>query len=118
VQPSEKVSATSSSASTSQPRKRHGPSEPDCAVKPPEKIAATSSTSTINKPNYKKNLTVDASWKKKHSWMNYDSTLKGMVCTVCKVYGKVPVQAKGAWVTRPCKQLGEGYNPVGKSQEK
>ena len=32
--------------------------------------------------------------------MNYDSTLKGMVCTVCKVYGKVPVQAKGAWVTR------------------
>ena len=24
-----------------------------------------------------------------------------MVCTVCKLYGKVPVQAKGAWVTRP-----------------
>jgi len=25
----------------------------------------------------------------------------GMVCTVCKSYGKAPVQAKGAWVTRP-----------------
>lgn len=24
-----------------------------------------------------------------------------MFCTVCKVYGKVPIQAKGAWVTRP-----------------
>ena len=101
VQPTEKVGITSSSTSTSQPRKRHGPTESDCAVKPPEKIAATSSTSTINKPNYKKNLTYDASWKKKHSWMNYDSTVKGMVCTVCKVYGKVPVQANGAWVTRP-----------------
>ena len=100
VQPPEKVGTTSSSTSTSQPRKRHGPCE-YCAVKPPEKIAGTSSTSTNNKPNYKKNLTYDASWRKKHSWMNYDSTLKGMVCTVCKVCGKVPVQAEGAWVTRP-----------------
>ena len=33
--------------------------------------------------------------------MNFNSTLKGMVCTVCEVYEKVPVQAKGAWVTRP-----------------
>ena len=33
--------------------------------------------------------------------MDYDPTQKGMVCTVCKVYGKVPVQARGAWVTRP-----------------
>jgi len=41
--------------------------------------------------------------------MEYDSTQKGMVCTVCKAYGKVPVQAKGAgavqakgaWVTQP-----------------
>ena len=24
-----------------------------------------------------------------------------MVCTVCKTYGKVPVQARGAWVTCP-----------------
>ena len=64
--------------------------------KAPEKIAATLSTSTNNKWNYKKNLTYDASWKKEHSWMNYDSTLKGMVCTVCKIMGKVPVQAKGA----------------------
>ena len=101
VQTPEKVGRTSSSTSTSQPRKRHGPCEFDCAVRSPEKIAATSSSSTNNRPNYKKNLTYDASWKKKHSWMNYDSTSKCMVCTVCKVYGKVPVQAKGAWVKRP-----------------
>ena len=72
----------------------------DCAVQPPEKIAVTSRTSTNNKPNYKKNLTYDASWKK-YSWMSYNSTLKGMVCTVCRVCGKVTVQVKGAWVTRP-----------------
>ncbi|XP_068715285.1 uncharacterized protein [Montipora foliosa] len=101
VQPPEKVGTTSSSTSTSQPRKRHGPCEFDCAVRSPEKIAETLSSSTNNKPNYKRNLTYDASWKKKHSWMNYDSTSKCMVCTVCKVYGKVPVQAKGAWVKRP-----------------
>ena len=90
---------------TRKPRKRvsadvHEPSESDCdctVQQPPEKIAATSSSTS------KKNLTYDASWKKKQSWMNYDSTLKGMVCTVCKVYGKVPVQAGGAWVTRPVK---------------
>lgn len=64
VQPSEKVGTTSSSTSTSQPRKRHGPCESDCAVNPPEKIAATSNSSTNNKPNYMKNLTYDASWKK------------------------------------------------------
>ena len=33
--------------------------------------------------------------------MNFNSTLKGMVCTDCEVYEKVPVQAKGTWVTRP-----------------
>ena len=90
---------------TRKPRKRvsadvHEPSESDCdctVQQPPEKIAATSSSTS------KKNLTYDASWKKKQSWMNYDSTLKGMVCTVCKVYGKVPVQGGGAWVTRPVK---------------
>ena len=42
--------------------------------------------------------------------MNYDSTLKGMVCTVCKVYGKVPVQAKGAWVTRPANNWAKAAN--------
>lgn len=93
VQLTEKVGITSSSTSTRQPRNRHGPSESDCAIKPPVKIATTSSTSTINKPNYKKNLTYEASWKKEHSWMNYDSTMKGMVYTVYKGYGKVLVQA-------------------------
>ena len=69
VQLTEKVCMTSSSTSTRQPRNRHGPSESDCAIKPPEKIT-TLSTSTINKPNYKKNLTYEASWKKKHSWVS------------------------------------------------
>ena len=101
MQPTEKVGVTSSSTSMSQQRKRHGPSESHCAVKPPEKIAATLSTSKINKPKYKKELTHDALWKKNHFWMNYDSTMKGMVCTVCKAYGKVPVQANSVWVTRP-----------------
>ena len=68
--------------------------ESDCAVEPPEKIAAASSSSTNNKPTFKKNFTYDVSCKKKHSWMNYNSTLKGMVCTVCEVYGEVSVQAK------------------------
>ena len=52
VQPSEKVGTTSSSTSTGQPRKRHGPCESDCAVKPPEKIAATWSSSTNNKRDH------------------------------------------------------------------
>ena len=70
VQLTEKVGMTSSSTSTRQPRKRHGPSESDCTIKPPETITTTLSTSTINKPNYKKNLTYEASWKKKHSWVS------------------------------------------------
>ena len=110
-QSTEKVGIILSSTNMSQPRKRHGPSESDCAVKAPEKITATSTTSTINKPKHRKDSTYDAQWKKKPSWMNYDSIMKGMVCTVYKVYGKVPVQANSA----PCKQLGRGYNPVGKS---
>ena len=32
--------------------------------------------------------------------MEYDSALTGIVCTICKVYGKPPVQARGAWVKR------------------
>ena len=33
--------------------------------------------------------------------MEYDSAQNGMVCTICMVYGKPPVQARGAWVKRP-----------------
>ncbi len=78
----------------------------DTELQPPEKVAAVSSESTrpsgkMKMHTYKGKLTYDAGWKKKHPWMDYDTQLKGMVCTVCKVYGKAPVQARGAWVTRP-----------------
>ena len=85
------------------------------STKPPEKMSALSdisagpssshssgsSSSSSRIRSYKDNLSYDPKWKTKYSWMEYCSTLKGMVCTVCKVYGKPPVQAKGAWVTRP-----------------
>ena len=67
-------------------------------LQPPEKVTATESSRVRA---YKDKLSYNASWKQKHSWMEYDSTQKGMVCTVCKAYGKVRVQARGAWVTRP-----------------
>ena len=57
--------------------------------------SGSSSSSSRWRP-YKDNLSYDPKWKSKYSWMDYNSTLKGMVCTVCKVYGKVLAQAKGA----------------------
>jgi len=72
-------------------------SDSDSEVQPPEKVVATESGRVRA---YKDKLSYNASWKK-HSWMEYDSTQKGVVCTVCKVYEKVPVQTRGAWVTRP-----------------
>jgi len=73
-------------------------SDSDSELQSPEKVVATESGRVRA---YKDKLSYNASWKKKHSWMEYDSTQKGMVCTVCKAYGKVPVQTRGAWVTRP-----------------
>ena len=72
----------------------------------PEKVAARSKVGTIRKKTnkmreYKTNLSYNEAWKKKHPWMAYDSSKKGMVCTVCKIFGKIPVQARGAWVTWP-----------------
>ena len=78
----------------------HDSSDSDCELHPPKKAAATSSAGSIKMRAYKSKLTYNASWKKIYPWMNYDSHLRGMVCTVCKDYGKVPVQARGAWVTR------------------
>ncbi len=72
-------------------------SDSNSELQPPEKTAATESSRVRA---YKDKLSYNPSWKK-HSWMEYDSTQKGMVCTVCKAYGKVPVQARGAWVTWP-----------------
>ena len=37
----------------------------------------------------------------KYPWMDYNFASKGMVCTVCTVYGNPPSQAEGALVTRP-----------------
>ena len=90
---------------TSQPTKRvivddHDSSDSDCELHPLKKVAAMSSAGSIKMRAYKSKLTYTASWKKIYPWMKYDSHLRGMVCTVCKDYGKVPVQARGAWVTR------------------
>ena len=51
--------------------------------------------------SYKDNLSYDPKWKRQYPWVEYNSSSKGMVCSVCTSFGKVPVQAKGAWVTRP-----------------
>ena len=90
----------------SQPTKKrstddHDLSNSDIELQPAEKVATTLSTGSIRMQTYKANLTYKETWKKQHPWMDYDSSLKGVVCTVCKTYGKVPVQARGAWVTRP-----------------
>ena len=90
----------------SKPAKRgsadgHASSDSDIEQQPPQKVAATSSSVSLRMWTYKNNLTYKEEWKKQYPWMDYDSNLKGMVCTVCKTYEKVPVQARGAWVTRP-----------------
>ena len=53
--------------------------------------------------SYKDNLSYDPKWKRQYPWVEYtcNSSTKGMVCSVCTSFSKVPVQAKGAWVTRP-----------------
>ena len=50
---------------------------------------------------YKDNLHYNPEWKKKWLWMEYKEEEGGMFCSVCKKYGKPPVQARGAWVQRP-----------------
>ena len=88
-------------------------SESDLGLELPEKTPALSDSSSAQSSglsgsfsagsrrmrSYKDNLSYDSKWKKKYPWMDYYSG--GMVCTVCKMYGKVPIQAKGAWVSRP-----------------
>ena len=60
----------------------------------------TSSSSSCKMRSYKDNLSYDPKWKRQYPWMDYNSSAKGMVCSVCTSFGKVPVQAEGAWVTR------------------
>lgn len=50
---------------------------------------------------YKKSLRYDPGWKGKYPWIEYDPSMGGMFCSVCKAHGTVPVQSRGAWVTRP-----------------
>ena len=82
----------------------HDLSESETDLQPPKKVSAgvsaTSSSSSSKVRTYKSNLLYDPSWKEKYPWMEYNSILKGMVCTVCEVFGIVPLQAKGVWVTR------------------
>ncbi len=51
--------------------------------------------------SYKDNLSYYPKWKKQYPWIEYNSCFNGMVCSICTSFGKGPVQAKGAWVTRP-----------------
>ena len=52
---------------------------------------------------YKQSLKYNSEWEAKWRWMEYveHEFEDGMYCTVCKQYGKPPVQARGAWVSRP-----------------
>ena len=54
------------------------------------------------KKSYKQNLRYNPEWKTRWTWMVYTTEQEGgMLCTFCKKYGKPPVQARGAWVSRP-----------------
>ena len=48
-----------------------------------------------------KNLKYNLEWAVKWRWMQYDEQECGMVCTYCKRFGKQPVAAHGAWMSRP-----------------
>jgi len=48
--------------------------------------------------SYKDSLSYDPEWKRLYSWMDYNSSVKSMVCSVCTSFGKVLVQAKVSWV--------------------
>ena len=61
----------------------------------------TSSSSSCKMCSYKDDLLYDPKWKRQYRWMDYNSSVKGMVCSVCTSFGKVPVQAEGAWVMQP-----------------
>lgn len=65
---------------------------------------ASSSTATdasSRMKSYKSKLRYNPEWRVKWSWIEYDDTGEGMLCSLCKRFGKPPTQAHGAWVTRP-----------------
>ena len=61
--------------------------------------ASTRSEVTERMRLYKDNLRYNPEWKKKWPWIKYK--VGDMFCSVCKKYGKPPVQARGAWVQHP-----------------
>ena len=61
--------------------------------------SSSSSSCSSKMRAYKDKLSYNPAWKEKHHWLECNAS--GMICTVCKLYGVVPVQARGAWVTRP-----------------
>ena len=70
-----------------------------------EPSQADSSSSTdisrsLKMQSYKDNLSYDPKWKRQYPWVEYNSSSKGMVYSVCTSFGKVPVQALGAWETQ------------------
>ena len=46
-------------------------------------------------------------WKAKFQWIIYNEHQGGILCSVCTKYGKPPIQARGAWVTRAIKITGQ-----------
>ena len=50
---------------------------------------------------YKSKLRYNPEWRLKWPWIEYNDAGEGMLCSLCKQFGKPPSQAHGAWVTRP-----------------
>ena len=49
---------------------------------------------------YKSKLRYNPEWRLKWPWIEYNDAGEGMLCSLCKQFGKPPSQAHGAWVTR------------------
>lgn len=81
------------------PREDHNQSS--SSKRPRLDNAGSSSECTERMRQYKDNLQYNPEWKKKWLWMEYSEEEGGMFCSVCKKYGRPPVQARGAWVERP-----------------
>jgi hypothetical protein len=88
---------------------RSNADEPSTSSKRPRLDKGPEATNTTGEVTermrlYKDNLRFSPEWKKKWTWIEYKEE-GGMFCSVCKKYGKPPVQARGAWVQRPGQSL-------------
>ena len=63
--------------------------------------ASSSSDASSRMKTYKSKLRYNPEWRSKWPWIEYDDAGEGMLCSLCKRFGKPPTQAHGAWVTRP-----------------